>query len=489
MMKPIVVAIGVGLVFGAGVVGYQLGLRSEVESIDSVSFDSAKSREKSVLAIGSADSVTVSLEADRTSPRSVEEIFAKPWEERFLLFREYLDGMTAENVADYIEALQELPPGRKRTSMMERLFERWGKLEGSVAFEYAKSMEGRSRLRYLSSAAEGWADIEPDEAWEAIMWASNYGALSGISFRGALRSIARNDLQLAARLAMETEDRSSFAGRRVHPLIEAVEESGEYTKLVAMIERYSEGPTSGDYIENVFQRWGQYDYEGPSDAIRAMEDSELSKSAMTGLIQGWAESDGAGAFQYALENQSDPTFAEAIPSIVRTWVRSATAEEIRSIPERLEGLEDYDENMRRVVSSFAKADPKMAFDLASSLADENLRTKSIGSVMFTWSLSEIDKARSFLPEIPDAKARSSAARSMIYSHVRAKSSPEEIVSLVEHGSDQKEKERLLSSIARQAQRHRTSEHSRKLVEYLKTELPKREDVSDDFRNKLLKELD
>jgi len=424
-----------------------------------------------------------------SSRLNASEIYALDSHPEMLLkFEQLLKSLDSNGLETLFEEIASLPPSPRRSEMMKSLFQDWGEKAGESAYLYAQSLSGHDRLEYLAHAAGGWAAMAPQAAWEAIMDATNNGSLSRPTLWQTLESISEGNMQLAVDLMADIGDPRKGAAA-IDALVRKAANDGNIPALLEAVERSGAFEDKTRLVRALFRGWGTYDFDSPYSAISKIKDPELQEEAMSGIMLGWAQSDGKGAFEYALENSEDAAIAKLMPEIAQSWAYSATAAEVGEIMERAAGTDNEQQIMRRIIWPLAQANPRAAADWATQQSEESRSNRSVYGVMNVWGRSDLPAATQYLSTVADENSRSRAATPLVYHHLNAKSDPDEVIALSRGFESQKASERVLSRIVSMLSSPHVSADTSVLRERLLSDIPQRSDISEETRQKLIGQLE
>lgn len=428
---------------------------------------------------------TQSVEQARQSLREIHA--TENNHKRFEALKSYFEGMTAENVDRYLAEVQDLPPGPLANSITRQLFTNWGKTDGEAAFQYAQNLTGRDRLGYLSAAAAGWATDEPEIAWAAVMDISNNGSMYGISTYNVLNSIAKDDLELAAKLTLQVKDdrrRTSAFGY----LVRQVSTKGNYEELFDIAIAIDGQSNKENFVKSIFETWGKYETEAPNRLLSTIEDPSVSSSAIQGMMSGWAAVDGSGAFSYALTNRAEPGMEDALQSITRTWARSVTAPEMEAMMAQVSTVEDSSKFMQSMIYSVAQANPQLAMDWAASTSDEGAKWSAVSSSMSSWTRSDIKGAEAYYHTMSDEGLRTKSVFTLATGLITKGATDERIIALLNGFDDPKHRANTLSSLAFAVSKSKSRNKSESLDQTLRELIETSPDMTEQQREAVLKNL-
>lgn len=482
---PLVVA---GLIVSA-CLGYYAGTYSAMND-DPAAENGAKSPgvlPAQVPEEGTQQSIANELHSEKRY--SVSEIFnLESRNDVYESLEDYLEGLTSENVGHYLAELDQLPPSSRKKAMLLRLYGKWSEIDGVGAFEHAKAVAGRDRISFISKVLGGWAKTDSQAAWQAYLEASGEGAMLQISPRSIISAIAEKDMREAVRLALSVSEAGVFKGRGISTLVYQASEKGEFTELVGLIDELGTEQNKGEAMKRLFQKWSEFEFEGPLASIEGIEDSELSGKAMEGFLEGWAQADGRAAFLYAAENQDNPVVEKSLSRITSNWIRSATADEIDGIVEDVMNLKNKDKVVSSLIYSVGSAKPETAMRLAMSVEDSELRKRNVSTAVSVWSRTDIAAADAFVKTIGSEDERAGASRTLAYAHIRNGADPSVVLGYVDEFERAKSRQHILEGIVNSATSSSNKTKSQDLITLLKAEIPEHTEISEESRQKMMERL-
>lgn len=326
------------------------------------------------------------------------------------------------------QKIQEAPPSPAKRRQLEAFFRKWGELRGSDAYDYASKLTGRDRISCMAQAAAGWASTEPKEAWKKIMLDTNNGASDNPTLDPVVKEIARNDLVLAVELLQQVRDPEN-AQDQFRSISHIVSESGNYLELLGAVNSVHEPGSKARLTEMLFEEWGQYDLNEPLKALETLDDSEIAASALSGLMQGWAQIDGEAAFNYALQNGSDRTMSDLLGKIAQHWARTSTNDEIGTIIELVSSIDDSDRILPEVAVPLVERQPQATLEAIARIENTNARAMSTAAAMRSWAQFDYDDAASYYSSMDYGQSKQQAFWSLFNIGMRAGDSTDRIVDL------------------------------------------------------------
>ncbi|MCH6257131.1 hypothetical protein MLD52_11275 [Puniceicoccaceae bacterium K14] len=407
--------------------------------------------------------------------------------ERNFRFQKYLEGMTAENALEYYEKISALPPSSQTSAFLRNFYLKWGEIDGPAAFAFAQDFNGRDRLRYISLSAKGWAKTDPTAAWESIMVASNNGSMWALNSRGAMRSIAQNDIQLATQLLSDVKGHQQKQFM-IRGIIEEATRTGDFGTLLEASMAQNDPQTRKSLISEIFKTWGGYETDAPLEALSKIADEETSTSAMKGFMEGWAAVDGSGAFAYALMNQDPPGMAGALESVSKAWARNVTSDEMENVMAQVSSIDDSDKLVRSVIYSVAQANPELALSWAEKTEDATIRSDTTGRALAMWAFSDIDAAENYYHSIDDEKAQANATWSIANSLMNQGDKGERIIALLNNYEDPAQLANALGSVTYAVANNENRANAPELQSTLIEMIHSNTELEDDRKQTLLSQL-
>lgn len=413
----------------ATIVAYQIGGRSS-ETLPSEDQSIAKEHETQIVPLAATIISESEQETVLRGVAYVKEISeGEDWAERFYNYRQYLENLTPENALEMLAELEELRPSGKRNKMMGLLFTKWGEVAGPMVLEYAKRYSGQQGMLYQSSAIEGWAKNQPVEAWKTMMDLTNNGFVWMPRITHTVTAIALKNPALAVQLIQDVDEpyRQPYLFQGI---VDIAADRGEMHQLLAQIETVENSKKQGTYLETLFKEWGQFDNETSLAAANALADPELVESATKGLLKGWAQNDGQGALEYAIQNSEDPLFKEIAVGVAQEWVRSVTSENVGEFIATLSAAPNRDQMMDRIIYQVAMADPEQALLFAASSENAASKGNGFGSVLASMSKTNPERVTEYYRTIEDDEVRWQSTWAATTSSIYTGASAEDTLSLL-----------------------------------------------------------
>lgn len=403
-------------------------------------------------------------------------------------FEQHLELLTPQNAFSTLAKLEALPNSRRKSVLMNRLFRKWGEVDGAVAFETAQALDGQDRLRFLGEAAAGWSSVDLVSAWDSLMIASNDGALQQLPLGPALREVAKTDIDLAMTLMSDLSGNQGASNSRFRAILNVAADQGQFEQVLQSVMTNGELPSKDRYLKSLFEAWGKTDLAAPLQTLAQFEDKNLSRQAMSGLMKGWASVDSKGAFSYALAHSNDPLLARSLPELAKQVARNSTAEEMFAAFNEVKDPAHQRQIARSISSDLAKADPHAAMRWASQLQDDKVKSQSIAQILSTYAANDYDGARSYYLTLEDPAVQLQTLTGLAYSQVRQSRTLDldETVELIDAINDPATRERALERVSGLASRMNRQDNLHFTDQYI-TMIENRDDLTRSKKDKLIRQ--
>lgn len=308
-----------------------------------------------------------------------------------------IDSITAatpiEEIMKIWDEIDALPAGSQQKSKAFRFLKAFGQSHGQEAFLTFLDNPSPNALRKLGPIAAGWAQAAPDEAWAALLAASNNGAIRGIDLRSTILEVARTDLTAALHMVNDLQ-----GGRRnseFRTLVNKQKDAASFETIFQDTLQIGDSQLRSRSMQTLFDAWSDFDFDASLTAIEAIPDTQIAKSSMHGILNSWAQRDGAEAFAYALENQYDPNVNGALLSVTKNWLRSSTAFDTDQVFEAISSLPDRDQTIFNLAGDLVAANPEATMNMVQEIEDDQMRNRAYQKSISYWSRNDIDSAESF----------------------------------------------------------------------------------------------
>ncbi len=486
MKKTPLLLVGIaGIVIA--VLAYQLGQKSlKTEQVET---SPAQSRvtHRNVPSVASSDSESTPETVLRGVAFVKEISEGEDWAERFYHYREYLENLTPENALDMLAELEGLRPSAKRNSLMGLLFAKWGEVAGPMVLDYAKQYSGQQGMLYQSSAIEGWAKKQPAEAWKTMMDLTNNGFVWMPRITHTVTAIAKQDPALAVQLIQDIDEpyRQPFLFQGI---VDVAADRGQMPQLLAQIETVEDGKKRGAYLETLFKEWGQFDNESSLAAANALANPDLVESATKGLMKGWAQNDGQGAMEYAIQNAEDPLYKQMTVKIAQEWIRSVTSENVSDFIATVSTAPNRGQISDRIIYQIGMADPEQALQFASTLENSASKGNGYGAVLASMSKTDPARVKEYYHTIADDEVRWQATWAATTSALYTGASVEETMSILSTFENEDHRDSALDYMVLSATNTEHVEDSGELRGALVQEIEGNESMTQETKKRLLDRL-
>ena len=254
------------------------------------------------------------------------------------------------------------------------LLQKWTQLEPKAALAFAETKSRGERWMAMGTVLRTWARVSPDEALD---WArENPESLGGRGRRGeegnapmalALSQVARTNLDRALQVAGS----ETLAGRsRIPEMLatELINQRGSDAARLAVLN-VPAGPFRDQLMQQVARRLAADDGPGTVDWVMTLPEQSRS-SALSEAVGAWAQRDPVAAGNYL--RQLPPTPAT-------------------------------DASRERFAANVLRQDPEGAMAWASTISDEQQRSRALESLGRNWLRRDAGAAQNWIAQsdLPD----------------------------------------------------------------------------------------
>lgn len=333
----------------------------------------------------------------------------------------------------------------KKVESLSQLFLEWGAAEGEAAFQFAKTLEGRDHLAYLTAAAAGWSKRDAAAAWDAMLTSTNHGAMLTGQLRSVLTEIAKTDISTATGLLLKIKTPATQF-KLLESVLDQADTAAIRSNVLAEILD-SDASNKDLLVQSFFRNWGRYDTEQPLSELSGLSDPALSRQAMIGMLEGWASVDGQGAFDYLIESDDTELVNNALPSVAKQWAQTSTADEMESLVDTVSQLENSDSVLKNLIPTIAFANPELALASAQSFDEETARNNHTRDALTIWANSDLSAAEDYFMSMPQTKAKDYAIWGLFSPAIHQNVDPAHIVGYVSSFEDPQSQMKSLYSMA------------------------------------------
>lgn len=342
-----------------------------------------------------------------------------------------------------IEALPNGPEKREREIEFLKAF---GKAHGQEAFIAFLDDSNPNSLRNIGPIAAGWAQHSPKDAWAALLAASNNGAIRGIDLRSTILEIANTDLVGA--LQMVNDLQGSRRNSEFRALLRNQSDPAAFETIFATTLQIEDSAQRSRSIQALFDAWSDVDFDTSLVAIEAIPDADTARSSMHGILNSWAQRDGAAAYAYALENQADPNVQGSLLSVARNWLRSSSAFEADEVFEAINTMPNRDQALQNLSRELVAVNPEATMQMIESIEDDRLRNRTFQRSVSSWGRNDIDAAEFYVANVEDEASRANMLSSLSISRLQQGGGLESYADAISQIEESRNRQRVLISLRR-----------------------------------------
>lgn len=306
------------------------------------------------------------------------------------------------------------PASPRRDELFGEVLLNWGRVEGPVAFAYAREQVVIPRHDAMSAVLYGWASQDPDGAWDTAMVHSNRGADRRYPIMAMLEVIGEQDLGHALRLYQDLlPDKACLQCAASHLLI-AASRDGQFGTVLAAAQAMAPGPLRDalrgqywSYLGGYLPEWGLRDLPGISDPAER-------RMALTEFCKSWGLAHFEDCLEFILHRVEAEYRDDLILGVVQDWSRDAGHEEavrvLKSLPTDLN-----DRAVLGLASTLANVDARAVIEWVRPRPYSETRTTALDRAMWRWSTLEPESAHAYLLKVDDRETRGI----LLWSYLRA----------------------------------------------------------------------
>ncbi|MBK1876798.1 hypothetical protein [Pelagicoccus mobilis] len=313
------------------------------------------------------------------------------------LLNNKIDSITANTpISEAMEIwaeIEALPVGTEKRSKTLRFLRAFGQAHGQEAFLAFLDNPSPNALRNLGPVAAGWAQNAPVDAWAALLAASNNGAIRGVDLRSTISEVARTDLTAA--LGMIDDLQGSRRNAEFRALVNNQNDAASFETIFHNTLQIQDSQLRSRSMQSLFDAWSDFDFDASLTAIEAIPNTQIARSSMHGILNSWAQRDGAEAFAYALENQNDPNVSGALLSVTRNWLRTSTTFDTDEVFHAISSLPDRDQTLFNLAGDLVAANPEATMAMIQAIENPEMRNRTYQRSISQWGRNDIDSAENF----------------------------------------------------------------------------------------------
>lgn len=307
------------------------------------------------------------------------------------------------------------PPSPRRELLLRQVFYYWGRLDGPAAYAYADEQQAVSRYAAIGGSLVGWANLDPDAAWDVAMLHSNRGADRRYPVMAILAVVGEQDLAHALRLYEDLlPEKACLECAAMHLMVSA-SMTGDFDRVLAAARRMAPGP-----LRNAL--WGQYwGYLGqymPEWGIRNLgqeTDGADRKIALTEFCKAWGQARFDDCLEYILRQTDSSGRDDLILAVVQVWSREAAHGEVMSLLKTLP-TDLSDRALLGLASPLANLDARAVIEWIRPRPYSEARTTALDQAMRRWATLDHDAAHVYLAAVEDRETRGI----LLWAYLRAK---------------------------------------------------------------------
>jgi len=301
------------------------------------------------------------------------------------------------------DEIDALPAGSQRKRKAFNFLKAFGQSHGQEAFLTFLDNPSPNSLRKLGPIAAGWAKEAPNEAWAALLAASNNGAIRGVELRSTIAEVSRNNLPAA--LAMVNDLQGNRRNSEFKALVNSQKDATGFETIFHNSLQIEDSQLRSRSMQTLFDAWSDFDFDASLTAVESIPDPQIAQSSMHGILNSWAQRDGAEAFSYAIENQTDPNVKGALLSVTKNWLRSSTTFDTDQVFDAISRLPERDQAIFSLAADLVAANPEATMNMVQGIEDEQMRNRAYQKSISYWSRNDIDSAEAFALTQEDETSR------------------------------------------------------------------------------------
>ena len=249
----------------------------------------------------------------------------------------------------------------------------------------------RLRLDMLRAALRGWVKSDPDAAGD---WALSHPSIIDKSDAAtAVLTGVIQDPDAAIRLFSHLSETDPGSTREFgNSLIAALSNNGDFSRA-AEFAAQGAAPYRADWLTAAFSSWSEYQPQTAAAEAMKLPDPDLRQSAFQAALTGWAQGDPKGLVEYAISLPEGQAKTFALTESLPSWAvnePAAAAEWINQIPSSPE----LDQGIATVALSLDNK-PEVAVTWAESIANPQLRSTTLATLVRQWNESDPAAARQY----------------------------------------------------------------------------------------------
>lgn len=285
----------------------------------------------------------------------------------------------------------------------QRLIEQWAEIDPAAALDFARTqLTGDRQAQALSSVIAIWGKNDPAAAWS---WVTKEMPNATHHFDTLLEVFGKNSTELAARYAAQFALTHPEAATEVNlAALMGVTYRGDFTGALDFIRTNAalDAPLRGTLNNFLAGQWARVSPTEAAAWVMKLPEGPERAQALIGLGESWSEVDPAGAAAFAATLPEGESRTLAMRQAVAKWVMSAP-QAAREWVMKTNQTQDFDSALEAIATqnNFMSREPAHAMVWATGIFDEKLRSKTMNTVLFNWSMIDRQSATAYLMSSPE----------------------------------------------------------------------------------------
>lgn len=316
--------------------------------------------------------------------------------ERSYQARRILEGVTLREIYESVNFINSLSVGPRRDEAQELLLERWGTLDGRSAVAYAISeTDYWQREKAVAAALVGWANVEPEEAWNWALENPGDDTFSSARLNLLMRRIAQTNPSLAFSYAAAVPD-EALRIDAIKSVSNVLVDNDRRDEAIVLVENLPKGVPRSLAIAHLAQGWSRYEPEMAAAWVKSLKDKSALLQAAPPVARMWSALYPSRAADWALSLPAGNTRRESIRSVIERWLEDAGPNEAAQWLNQIPAHIDLDSAFQKVGFAMMEIDPSAAMTWAESITDINLRNVTTRLIAARWGQFDPQAAQDYM---------------------------------------------------------------------------------------------
>ena len=229
-----------------------------------------------------------------------------------------------DEVRESLSYLDNMENMQLKMTLQMMLMNRWGKINGPAAMEFAMKAENRqTRMMQFMGTMMSWTKEDPDAAFS--WYDKNKDKMGGGMYAGAYegmiyQALARHDLNRALEAVQRLEN-TQKKQMALSGIAQGIANDPEkFSSFIKFLEKEEPG-TKKAVMGGIIGQLAMTSPETAKKYIDQIADPQEKAEMINGLIQGMSFSDPETAIKWAIENSEDEKAqAQALAQALPNWV-------------------------------------------------------------------------------------------------------------------------------------------------------------------------